>query len=132
MKKLIIFGLILCLISCFIVACAPRNEEDTDTKSEVADNESVGKDESKEEEKQETLNAADRNFLGQLVLLVMRGMPTGNLSMEWLASEMCISRGQLNRRVKAVTGITLQQYVMRIRMEYARLLMKQLPKVKII
>ena len=56
----------------------------------------------KEAEKQETLNAADRNFLGQLVLLVMRGMPTGNLSMEWLASEMCISRGQLNRRVKAV------------------------------
>ena len=45
--------------------------------------------------------------------------------------EMCISRGQLNRRVKAVTGITLQQYVMRIRMEYARLLMKQLPDVSI-
>ena len=87
--------------------------------------------EGKEAEKQETLNAADRNFLGQLVLLVMRGMPTGNLSMEWLASEMCISRGQLNRRVKAVTGITLQQYVMRVRMEYARLLMKQSPDVSI-
>ena len=87
--------------------------------------------EGKEAEKQETLNAADRNFLGQLVLLVMQGMPTGNLSMEWLASEMCISRGQLNRRVKAVTGITLQQYVMRVRMEYARLLMKQSPDVSI-
>ena len=87
--------------------------------------------EGKEAENLETLNAADRNFLGQLVLLVMRGMPTGNLSMEWLASEMCISRGQLNRRVKAVTGITLQQYVMRVRMEYARLLMKQSPDVSI-
>lgn len=84
-----------------------------------------------ESEKQETLSMADRNFLGQLVQLVMRGMPTGNLSMEWLASEMCISRGQLNRRVKAVTGITLQQYVMRVRMEYARLLMKQSPDVSI-
>ena len=51
--------------------------------------------------------------------------------METLASEMCITRGQLNRKVKAITGITLQQYVMRIRLEYARLLMKQSPDTTI-
>ena len=83
------------------------------------------------EEKDNSLSMADRNFLGQLVFLVMRGISTSPFSMETLASEMCITRGQLNRKVKAITGITLQQYVMRIRLEYARLLMKQSPDTTI-
>lgn len=83
------------------------------------------------EEKDNSLSMADRNFLGQLVFLVMRGISTSPFSMETLASEMCITRGQLNRKVKAITGITLQQYVMRIRLEYARLLIKQSPDTTI-
>lgn len=101
------------------------------TIEKLQENEADTYEDGKDTEKQDTLNSADRHFLGQLVQLVMRAMPAGNLSMEWLASEMCISRGQLNRRVKAVTGITLQQYVLRVRMEYARLLMKQSPDVSI-
>lgn len=88
-------------------------------------------DEKPSDEQDNSLSMADRNFLGQLVFHVMRGISTSPFSMETLASEMCITRGQLNRKVKAITGITLQQYVMRIRLEYARLLMKQSPDTTI-
>ena len=78
-----------------------------------------------------SLTQTDRTFLTQLIAFVMKGMPQGNLSLEVLASEMCITRGQLNRKVKAVTGITTQQYVLRVRMEYARLLLQQSPQYSI-
>ena len=84
-----------------------------------------------EEEPAQVLNQADRLFLTQLVSFVMKGMPKGDVTVESLASDMCITRGQLNRKVKAVTGITTQQYVLRIRMEYACLLLRQSPELSI-
>ena len=77
------------------------------------------------------LDQADRLFLSQLVSFVMKGLPKGDVTVESLASDMCITRGQLNRKIKAVTGITTQQYVLRIRMEYARLLLRQSPELSI-
>ena len=84
-----------------------------------------------EEEPAQVLIQADRLFLTQLVSFVMKGMPKGDVTVESLASDMCITRGQLNRKVKAVTGITTQQYVLRIRMEYACLLLRQSPELSI-
>ena len=69
------------------------------------------------------LSDADRELLSRLVLLVKRDMRQADISVESLASELCITRGQLNRRMKAITGLTTQQYVMRVRMEQARLLL---------
>lgn len=42
------------------------------------------------------------------------------ISLEDVASELLITRGQLNRRVKSITGITAQQYVMDMRMRSAK------------
>ena len=100
-------------------------EEELEELSEKKGNESLV------EEFPSRLSQADRDFLSQLITFVMKGMPKGNLSIDTLASEMCITRGHLNRRVKAVTGITTQQYVLRVRMEYARLLLQQLPQLSI-
>lgn len=75
------------------------------------------------EDADDGLSEADREFLSRLVALVRRDMMQPEHSVESLAAGMCITRGQLNRRVKALTGITTQQYVMRIRMEQARLLL---------
>ena len=69
------------------------------------------------------LSDADRELLSRLVLLVKREMSQTDISVEALASELYITRGQLNRRMKAITGLTTQQYVMRVRMEQARLLL---------
>ena len=47
------------------------------------------------------------------------------VTVETLADKMCITRGHLNRRVKNITGTTTQQYITRIRLEHARLLLEQ-------
>ncbi len=73
------------------------------------------------------LSDADREFLSRLVLLVKRDMRQADISVESLASELCITRGQLNRRIKAIAGVTTQKYVMHIRMEQARLLLTSHP-----
>lgn len=80
---------------------------------------------------EDALPPADRQFINQLVALVKRDMVQTDLSVESLASELCMTRGQLNRRVKSITGITAQQYVMRIRMEQARLLLTSQPDIPV-
>lgn len=78
-------------------------------------------------ESSDDLSPEDRNFLAQLVMLVRNNMSQTDISIESLATNLCITRGQLNRRVKAVAGVTTKQYVMRIRMEQARLLLDNHP-----
>ncbi len=79
----------------------------------------------------ETLSQADRYFLEKLVEIITKGMTNGNISVEHLADKMYITRGQLNRRVKQVTGVTTQQYISRVRMEYAKLLLTNSPGLSI-
>lgn len=79
----------------------------------------------------DVLNQADRLFLNQLIVSVKKEMDRSNASIETLASVMCLSRASLNRKVKQITGITAQQYVMRIRMEYARQMLLHSPEVSI-
>ena len=79
---------------------------------------------------QEELSASDQELLSRLVAEVKNNMADGDVSIEALASKLCITRGQLNRRMKSITGVTTQQYVMRIRLEHARLLLvdnKEIP-----
>ncbi len=79
------------------------------------------------------LRAADNEFMQRLDQTVRKAMTKATahntLSIEALASDMCISRGQLNRRVKAITGVTTQQYVLHLRLEQGRQLLEntQLP-----
>ena len=79
---------------------------------------------------QEELSAFDQELLDRLVNEVKNNMANGDVSIETLASKLCITRGQLNRRIKSITGVTTQQYVMRIRLEHARMLLvdnKEIP-----
>lgn len=70
------------------------------------------------------LSATDRQFLDKLNGFIQNHLQDGGLSIESLASEMCITRGQLNRRVKTITGATTQQYVLRLRLEQAMQLLQ--------
>lgn len=72
---------------------------------------------------QEELSTSDQELLDRLVDEVRSNMTHGDISIETLASKLCITRGQLNRRIKSITGVTTQQYVLRIRLEHARLLL---------
>jgi len=72
---------------------------------------------------QEELSTSDQELLARLVTAVKSNMSQGDVSIESLASKLCLTRGQLNRRIKSITGVTTQQYVLRIRLEHARLLL---------
>ena len=69
-------------------------------------------------------NGADNDFMSRLDGAVQKALSQGGLSVETVASEMYITRGQLNRRVKAITGVTTQQYILHLRLEQGRLLLE--------
>lgn len=64
-------------------------------------------------------NLSHQKFLERLSSLILDEMVTGRLSIEKIASEMYVTRGQLTRQVKAITGLTTQQYAMNIRLKSA-------------
>ena len=69
------------------------------------------------------LSGQDNELLLKAVAAVQEQMSSGSVSIEQLAGDLCLSRSQLNRRIKAITGVTTQQYVMRIRLEQAKKLL---------
>ena len=78
------------------------------------------KGESQPEEQYPHLNDTNKQFLKQIVNSIMERISDKGYSVESLASDMCITSGHLNRKIKSITGITTQQYILRIRMEYAK------------
>ena len=50
-------------------------------------------------------------------------METGKLDYERIASELCIGRAQLNRKLKAITGLTTKDYILQLRIHRAKQLL---------
>lgn len=77
------------------------------------------------------LKRADTELLAKLGHIVTTKMKAERVSLEAVASEMCITRGQLNRRVKAITGLTAQHYMLSLRLEHACRLLHQQPDMAV-
>ncbi len=90
------------------------------SRNEGADNPS----ENPSEQGIDTINKSDRIFLDKLASYVISNLETGRLGVEDIASHMCLSSGQLNRKMKSITGNTTQNYVLRLRLEQARILLQ--------
>lgn len=69
-------------------------------------------------------NGADTELMNRLDAAIEKALSDSTLTVEALAGEMCMSRSQLNRRVKAITGVTTQHYVLRLRLEKGRQLLQ--------
>ncbi len=69
------------------------------------------------------------DFLNKIIAIVIdHGEdPAASFSVEDIASKMCVSSGHLNRKVKFLTGMTTQNYVLRLRLEKARLMLQSEP-----
>ena len=89
------------------------------------------KGESPSEEQYPHLSDTNKQFLKQVVNSIMERISDKGYSVEALASDMCITSGHLNRKIKSITGITTQQYVLRIRMEYAKHILLNSPDLTI-
>ena len=70
------------------------------------------------------MTAANRQFMNHLVDTVYRLMAQGSVDMESVASEMAVSRTQLNRKIMAITGQNSSTYIMRLRLARAKRLLK--------
>ena len=82
-------------------------------------------------EEERSISSSDRTFLDKLASYVISNLDSGHLGVEDIASHMCLSSGQLNRRIKTITGFTTQNYVLRLRLEQARILLQGEPQSQI-
>ncbi len=85
----------------------------------------------KEVEELEALSPDYRQFLDQLTNVSIEMMKSGHISLDDVAGKLRMSRVQLNRKVRQITGDTTTNYVMRIRMNRARRLLRSDPSLSI-
>lgn len=72
------------------------------------------------EDKQMEMNQADAAFLETLTRRIQESICDKDFSSSTLASDMCLSYSQLNRKVKNIAGISIGAYVTSIRLEKAK------------
>ncbi|MCU7550641.1 ATP-binding protein [Chitinophagaceae bacterium LB-8] len=64
-------------------------------------------------------NAADKAFLSKATGMIESNMSNKDLSVEWLASQLFLSRTQLYRKIKALTNQSVHEFVTTIRLNKA-------------
>jgi AraC-like DNA-binding protein len=67
----------------------------------------------------------DEEFLEKLHQLIERNLSNENYSIELLASDICLSRTQLFRKCKALTGVSPVELLRNTRLEAARQLLAE-------
>ena len=65
---------------------------------------------------------ADRAFVGKFTDAVNKCFETGTLDYDFIASEMCLTRSHMNRKLKAITGMTSTEYIKTMRISLAKAL----------
>ena len=70
------------------------------------------------------LKPQDRQFMNRLVDVAYRLMASGTIDMDSVATEMAVSRTQLNRKIMAITGQNSSAYIMQLRLARAKRLLK--------
>ena len=67
---------------------------------------------------------AEKKFLVKLNGFISANISLSNLNSEMLADKMCLSKSQLNRKVKAITGINTATYIKQARLIQAQLFLR--------
>ena len=81
-----------------------------------------------EAEEEEKLNAADKSFVGRLRAAIQENLGDSDFSVERLGEEIGLSRVQLYRKVKALTGQTPVELLRKARLAKARQLLEKTEK----
>ena len=77
-----------------------------------------------QKEKEEAIiSEADQQFLNKLTDITYSVMSSGNVTVEDIASKMLMGRQQINRKIHALTGENTVNYLMRIRLNRAKILL---------
>ena len=81
-----------------------------------------------EKAEEETLGTQDRSFVDRLRDIIRANMSDSDFSVERLGSEIGLSRVQLYRKVKALTGMSPVELLRKARLERARVLLERTEK----
>lgn len=71
------------------------------------------------------MSALDRDFLERLHNAVSEHISSENVDVAFLSDTMCMSRATLYRKVKALTGLSPNEYIRKVRMQVAERLLAQ-------
>lgn len=72
---------------------------------------------------QAEISEQDRAFISRFTDTTHKHIRQGKIDYDALAYDLCVSRAQLNRKLKAITGYTTTEYILLIRLTYARQLL---------
>ena len=67
----------------------------------------------------ESLNKLDNEFIRKINLLIEERLSSDKIDIGYLSDKMCMSSSTLYRKMKALTGLSTNEYVRKIRMKYA-------------
>lgn len=73
---------------------------------------------------QEESPSLDKVFLGKMVELISSRIEEADFNSDVLAQELNISQRQLYRKIKAVSGCTVHEFITKVRMDHAEALLK--------
>lgn len=86
--------------------------------------EASGEDMNKKREMlRESLSKADKEFLAQIDGLIAQRMAKDKVDVDWLSEQLNISPSTLYRKMKALTGLSTNEYVRKFSMAYAEKLL---------
>jgi signal transduction histidine kinase/ligand-binding sensor domain-containing protein/DNA-binding response OmpR family regulator len=68
---------------------------------------------------------ADRDFMQEMLVFIYEHLADPQLSVEHMAEELSLSRSQLYRKIKALTGLKTNEFIRNIRLEKAKELLAQ-------
>lgn len=69
------------------------------------------------------LSSRDRDFLNRLTSIIHSHLADKDLNADFIADKMCMSRTQLNRKIRSIADYTATSYILQIRMEKAKRLL---------
>lgn len=81
--------------------------------------------ESKADSDLTAVDFVEREFINKLTTLIEDNMTSNKLDISFLASELCMSNSSLYRKVKALTGITTNDYIRKIKLSRAKKLLSE-------
>lgn len=73
----------------------------------------------------ENTTSIDKTFMQKVLDYVNENIGEADLNVEHLADDMSLSRSQLYRKIKAITGITANELIRKIRLERAKQMIEQ-------
>lgn len=71
----------------------------------------------------ESMNKLDNEFLEKINMLIEERLSSEKIDIGYLADNMCMSNSTLYRKMKALTGLSTNEYICKIKMQYAERLL---------